>query len=221
MNVLVVNAGSSTLKLSLLAGDDRLVASTVVDPWMDDGDVSGLESFLAGAGQVDAVGHRVVHGGTEFRGPVVVDTGVEAAIEALTSLAPLHHPWALAGMRAVQRVLPDVAAVATFDTAFHATLPPAASMYALPAERNERWGLRRYGFHGLSHAYAARRAAEMLERSPVGLRVVTCHLGAGASLCAVVDGRSVDTTMGFTPVEGCVMATRTCATAAQGCAPSW
>jgi acetate kinase len=207
VNILVVNAGSSTLKLSRLDASDTLVSSTVIDGWDGEADVDGLRSFLEGAA-VDVVGHRVVHGGTEFAGPVVVDGGVEARIHALSSLAPLHQPRALAGIRAVRQVLPGTLEVAAFDTSFHATMPAAASTYALPAEWNRRWGLRRYGFHGLSHAYAARRAAEMLDRPPTGLRVVTCHLGSGASLCAVVDGRSVDTTMGFTPVEGVVMGTR-------------
>jgi acetate kinase len=125
---------------------------------------------------------------------------VEHALRELAALAPLHQPKSLAALDAVGAALPDVPAVACFDTAFHATLPEAASTYALPAEWRERWGIRRYGFHGLSHAWASRRAG--------GGRVVTCHLGAGASLAAVRDGRCVDTTMGFTPLEGLVMATR-------------
>lgn len=153
-----------------------------------------------------AVGHRVVHGGPDLREAAVLDETVVTAIEALTPLAPLHQPRALAGIRAVQAALPGVPAVACFDTAFHATLPPAAATYALPEDWRRRWPLRRFGFHGLSHQYATRRAAELLGGLPA--RVVTCHLGAGASLCAVLDGRSVDTTMGFTPLEGLVMNTR-------------
>ncbi len=126
----------------------------------------------------------------------------------LVDLAPLHQPKSLAALDAVTELLPGLPAVACFDTAFHATLPPAASTYALPAEWRERWGLRRYGFHGLSHAWVARRAPQLLERDPAGLRIVSCHLGAGASLCAINDGTSLDTTMGFTPLEGLVMATR-------------
>jgi acetate kinase len=132
---------------------------------------------------------------------VVVDEHVEAALRDLTALAPLHQPKSLAALDAVRRALPNVPEVACFDTAFHATLPPEAATYALPRAWRERYGVRRYGFHGLSHAYAARAAGD-------ARRVVTCHLGAGASLCAVLDGRSVDTTMGFTPLEGLVMATR-------------
>jgi acetate kinase len=157
---------------------------------------------------VDAVGHRVVHGGTAFSSPVRIDPGVIARLEALTDLAPLHQPKSLAALAAVNAVLPDVPAVACFDTAFHAGMPAAATTYAIPREWRTRWALRKYGFHGLSHAYASRRAAEMVGR-PVGdLRIVTCHLGAGASLAAIRDGRSVDTTMGFTPLDGLVMATR-------------
>jgi acetate kinase len=155
----------------------------------------------------DSTVHRLVHGGSRFRGPVRVDAGVRAALDGLVSLAPLHLPGGLAALDAVTRALPDTPAIACFDTGFHATLPPAAYEYALPLAWRERWGLRRYGFHGLSHAYIARRVPELLGRS--GMRIVSCHLGSGASLCAIdAGGRSVDTTMGFTPLEGLVMATR-------------
>jgi acetate kinase len=131
-----------------------------------------------------------------------------AALRELGDLAPLHQAKSLAALDAVTSARPDCPAVACFDTAFHATISQGAATYALPRAWRERWGLRRFGFHGLSHAYAARRAADLLGRSPEGLRIVTCHLGAGASLAAVKSGRSVDTTMGFTPLEGLVMATR-------------
>jgi acetate kinase len=167
-----------------------------------------LRAAIDRAGPIDAVGHRVVHGGVEFDGPVRADAGVLARIDALSELAPLHQPASVAGLRWLARALPDLPQVACFDTAFHATLPASAATYALPRAWRERWGLRRFGFHGLSHAYAARRAAELLRRPIDGLRIVTCHLGAGASLAAVRGGRSVDTTMGFTPLEGLVMATR-------------
>ena len=206
--VLVVNAGSSSLKLRVLDSGDTVVASADLGAVRNAGDSAQVADAVAGFGAIHAIGHRIVHGGTAFRGPVRIDPGVVARITALTDLAPLHQPKSLAALAAVTEVLPDVPAVACFDTAFHATLPPAASTYALPAPWRRRWELRRYGFHGLSHAYAARRAADMLGRSPRGLRLVTCHLGAGASLAAVLDGHSVDTTMGFTPLEGLVMATR-------------
>jgi acetate kinase len=196
VRVLVVNAGSSSLKLRLLGPDDAIEASPDVAP----DDVAALQDAIGAMPRPDAVGHRVVHGGERFRDAVRIDDDVVAALTALTDLAPLHQPLALAGIAAVGRALPGVPAVACFDTAFHATLPAAARTYALPAHWRERYGLRRYGFHGLSHAYASRRAG-----AP---RVVTCHLGAGASLAAVRDGACVDTTMGFTPMEGLVMATR-------------
>jgi acetate kinase len=143
---------------------------------------------------------------------VHVTAEVRRRLESLTDLAPLHQPKSLAALDAVTEVLPDSPAVACFDTAFHATIPEAAATFALPAEWRARWTLRRYGFHGLSHAYVSRRAAELTGHpgpgAPGGLRVVTCHLGAGASLAAVHGGRSVDTTMGFTPLDGLVMATR-------------
>ncbi|MDF2143789.1 acetate/propionate family kinase [Knoellia sp. p5-6-4] len=203
--VLVVNAGSSSLKLSVLDESDSIVDKHEIDHW-DDGDASVLHS-VAGDWSFDAVGHRVVHG-ADMTDPVVVDDAVRSQIEALTSLAPLHQPRALAGIDAARKAFGDVPSVACFDTAFHGTLPAAASTYAVPAVWRERWPLRRFGFHGLSHAYAAQRTADLLDRPLSSLRIVTCHLGAGASLCAVAGGRSVDTTMGFTPLEGLVMATR-------------
>ena len=165
-------------------------------------------SELEGLEDVDAVGHRIVHGGTEFVEPVVIDAGVVRRLEALADLAPLHQPKSLRALELVEKALPEVPAVACFDTAFHAHLPAAAATYALPREWRARWPLRRFGFHGLSHAYASRRAAELAGAPLEELRMVTCHLGAGASLAAVLGGRSVDTTMGFTPLEGLVMATR-------------
>jgi acetate kinase len=190
LRILVVNAGSSSLKLALLDDDDALLWQRDLAPGDDLGDL----------GAPDAVGHRIVHGGTKYVEPVRIDPGVEADLRALTELAPLHQPKSLDALDAVTNALPATPAVACFDTAFHATIPAAARTYALPRAWRERWDLRRFGFHGLSHAYASRRAD-----AP---RVVVCHLGAGASLCAVRDGRSVDTTMGFTPLEGLVMATR-------------
>jgi acetate kinase len=207
--VAVVNAGSSSLKLRLLGGGDVVAESLDLDPWDGSPDHPELADFLATecAGAA-VVGHRVVHGGTRFSQAVLIDDAVVEAIGELTDLAPLHQPRALAGIAAARRALPDTPAVACFDTAFHAGMPAAATRYALPAAWTERFGLRRFGFHGLSHGYAARRAAQLLDRDPAQLRIVTCHLGAGASLAAVHSGRSVDTTMGFTPLEGLVMATR-------------
>src|SRR6185437_4820683 len=168
-----------------------------------------LEGALgAGLSDAEAVGHRIVHGGERFREPVRIDSSVEHALGELVDLAPLHQPKSLAALRAVSKALPGLPAVACFDTAFHATLPDAAATYALPAAWRDRWRLRRYGFHGLSHSWIAHRVPEMLGVGPAGVRIVSCHLGAGASLCAIAGGRSIDTTMGFTPLEGLVMATR-------------
>ncbi len=249
MRVLVVNTGSSSLKLRMLGPGDRVEATLDLEPW--DGETAGKELVafmdrLGGSADPGAVGHRVVHGGDLFTAPVLIDDGVLAALAGLADLAPLHQARALAAIDTVRGLLPDVPAAACFDTAFHANMPQAAATYALPATWRERFGLRRYGFHGLSHSYASRRAAEMLgapgpgpadragggappgpgasqvNLSQVGssqvgavpprastarLRMVTCHLGAGASLAAVHGGRCVDTTMGFTPMDGLVMAT--------------
>ena len=207
--ILTVNAGSSSLKLRVLDGEDRVLAARDGGPVGDADALRGkLEAVLVEAGPVDATGHRVVHGGSEFDGPALVDPGVEEQLERLADLAPLHNPPAVAAMRALEALRPGLPSVACFDTAFHATIPAAASTYAVPTAWSERWPLRRYGFHGLSHAYASRRAAEWLGRPLSELRLVTAHLGAGASLAAVSGGRSVDTTMGFTTLEGLVMATR-------------
>ncbi|MFH0750960.1 MAG: acetate/propionate family kinase [Chloroflexota bacterium] len=206
--MLVVNAGSSSLKLRVLDASDAVVATADLPAPRGSTGAAAIAAAVAGFGQIRAVGHRIVHGGTRYSGPVLLDDEVEANLRALTDLAPLHQPKSLAALAAVNTVLPDVPAVACFDTAFHAGMPAAATTYAIPPEWRKRWALRKYGFHGLSHAYASRRAAELLGRPVEELRIVTCHLGAGASLAAIRDGRSVDTTMGFTPLDGLVMATR-------------
>ena len=208
MRVLVVNAGSSSLKLSVLEEDDRVAAAKTLPVERGRIDSEPVRAVIESCGLVDAVGHRIVHGGSEFAEPVRIDKSVVRKLDALTDLAPLHQPKSLHALEVVSRALPDVPAVACFDTAFHARMPAAASTYALPREWRMRWDLRRYGFHGLSHEYASGRAAELAEVTTEGFRVVTCHLGAGASLAAVQGGVSVDTTMGFTPLEGLVMATR-------------
>ena len=209
VRVLVVNAGSSSLKLSLLDGEDTVIAARELDAPRARVDPGELEDALRSPlCEADAVGHRIVHGGQRYRQATRVNGALRDALGALVDLAPLHQPKSLAALDAVSAALPDLPAVACFDTAFHATLPPAAATYALPEQWRERWGLRRYGFHGLSHAWVARRAPQLLECDPKALRIVSCHLGAGASLCAIAGGRSLDTTMGFTPLEGLVMATR-------------
>ncbi len=208
MRILVVNAGSSSVKLSLLGeGDAPLEGRELASPRSEVA-APELRELVRGLGPIDAIGHRIVHGGRRFLGPVRIDGEVIAALRELADLAPLHQAKSIAALDAIDGALPDVPAVACFDTSFHAELPAAAATYALPARWRERFGLRRYGFHGLSHSYASRRSAAILRREPRELRVVSCHLGAGASLAAVHGGRSVDTTMGFTPLEGLVMATR-------------
>lgn len=201
MRVLTVNPGSSSLKVSLLDPGDTVVADEA-------GTVHELAGLVADLPKPDAIGVRFVHGGTDFTEPVRVDATVTARLRDLADLAPLHQPASLEALSEITGALPGVPAVACFDTAFHGTLPDEAATYALPREWRERFGLRRYGFHGLSFSYAVRRAGELLGTDPAALRMVVCHLGAGASLCAVADGRSVDTTMGFTPLEGLVMASR-------------
>jgi acetate kinase len=207
VRILVVNSGSSSLKLSVLDGDTAVSSDAMPAP-AGPLDLDLLRTTIRRSGPFHAVGHRIVHGGTEFVDPVRIHDGVVERLEALSDLAPLHQPRSLEALRAVRDVVPEMPAVASFDTAFHARMPAAASTYALPREWRERWNLRRFGFHGLSHAYASRRAAELAGRPVEELRIVTCHLGAGASLSAVAGGVSVDTTMGFTPLDGLVMATR-------------
>ncbi len=228
--VLVLNCGSSTLKAALVGDDGRRMLDLAID---DVGGHSrlqvGSEARAVGAADAGAavalaldefasrgvlaaglaaVGHRVVHGGERYSGPVLVDDSVEAMIASLAPLAPLHNPAALAGIRAARARLGEVPHVAVFDTAFHATLPRRAREYALPRALAARLGIRRYGFHGTSHASVAAAAADWLAADPATLRLVTCHLGAGASVTAVEYGRSIDTSMGLTPLEGVVMATR-------------
>jgi len=180
MDVLVVNAGSTSLKLHLVVGDDS----------------QPVDGFVA----ADAVGHRVVHGGRRFVAPALVDDEVEQAIAALAVLAPLHNRRALDEIRRAREALPAVPQVAVFDTAFHRTMPPEASTYAIPERWREEWDVRRYGFHGISVQWVASQVEAE--------RLVVCHLGGGCSVPAVRDGHSVDTTMGFSPLEGVPMATR-------------
>jgi acetate kinase len=208
MRVLVLNAGSSSLKLSLVDEDDTVVTSREFEAGEGRLDEAQLANAIHDMQGIEAVGHRVVHGGPRYTRSVRIDADVIRYLVTITDLAPLHLPASLAAIASARELLPRTPGVACLDTAFHSRMPSSASTYAIPSDWRLRHGIRRYGFHGFSHAYAARRAAEMLDRSPHDLRVVTCHLGAGASLAAVRGGRSVDTTMGFTPLEGLVMATR-------------
>ena len=213
MRVLVLNAGSSTLKASLVEGETDATDGSVTVDWPaadDDADrVSAvLEEALAQLGSADAVGYRVVHGGARYTLPSRVDDALRAEVERLDRLAPLHNRRAALVMRAAVNRLPDLPHVACFDTAFHATLPEAAWRYALPADWVDAHGIRRFGFHGLSVAWSARRAAELLGRGVSMLGLVVAHLGSGSSVTAVDGGRSAWTSMGYTPSEGLVMGTR-------------
>jgi acetate kinase len=170
--------------------------------------VSDQVGVLQEISEIGAVGHRVVHGGEEFTGSVIIDEKVIASIEKFADLAPLHNPPNLAGIRAAQHYLANTTQVACFDTAFHATIPKVAYMYALPYELYEKYGIRRYGFHGISHRYVARRAAALMGKGKYEINAITCHLGNGCSITAVKNGHSIDTSMGLTPLEGVPMGTR-------------
>jgi acetate kinase len=237
-SALVLNAGSSSLKFSVIALEGRRVRArgevdwagtqprftreldaadphTETVPWSRPGEAArgvlrSLRSAIDGSGEarITVAAHRIVHGGLRFTEPVRVTPEVRQTLAELSALAPLHNPASLEVLDAATAELPEVPQIAIFDTAFHATLGPEAFTYPIPAEWTERWELRRFGFHGLSHAYAALRAAEMLGRPAEGSRVVVAHLGHGASVTAVADGKSVDTSMGFTPLEGLMMGTR-------------
>jgi acetate kinase len=207
VRVLVVNAGSTSVKLRMVEPDHSVSHRLDLGPPAGQAD-PGLARFLGSVGEVDAVGHRVVHGGPDFTGPVIVDGEVRRALDATLELAPLHNPPALHALDQVRRAIPGPPVVACFDTAFHRTLPAEAREYALPAEWVQRWGIRRYGFHGLSCEWALIRSARLLGRPREDLKLVVCHLGGGASVTAIAHGRSMDTTMGFTPTEGLVMASR-------------
>jgi acetate kinase len=213
MPVLVLNAGSSTLKAQLVDPESgRLIRKTTIERIGEAGSTheQAVAQVLSEARSdaVSAVGHRVVHGGEHFTGAVLIDDAVEAAIEACVPLAPLHNPANLAGIRAARRALSGVPHVAVFDTAFHARLPRRASTYAIDPALATEHGIRRFGFHGTSHAYIAELAAKHLQRPLGELRLVTLHLGNGASACAVELGHSTETSMGMTPLEGLVMGTR-------------
>lgn len=207
--VFVVNAGSSSVKYDVLEAESgQSIASGLVERVTDYS--AALASVLAelDAEKIDAVGHRVVHGGSVYSQAVVIEDEVEAEISRLSVLAPLHNPPGLEGIRAARAALPFIPHVAVFDTAFHATLPPAAYTYALDVAVAAEHGVRRYGFHGTSYKYVSARAAEVIGRPLESLRMIVAHLGNGASITAIAGGRSVDTSMGMTPLEGLVMGTR-------------
>ncbi len=217
MKILVLNAGSSSLKYKLFEGDplDTVMTGMVesIRPGGYREAILRMETALKAHGvdslrEVDAIGHRVVHGGERFVESTRIDSEVVDAIEALIPLAPLHNPANLEGIRTARAHAPDVPQVAVFDTAFHQKMPEKAYRYALPKELYTEAGVRRYGFHGTSHGYVARQAAEALGMAPGEANLITLHLGNGASACAIRGGVSVDTSMGMTPLEGLMMGTR-------------
>jgi acetate kinase len=212
--ILVLNCGSSSVKYRLFDGSDTIakgLIERVGEPGGDAPDFAAALRTITGTVDVSglaAVGHRVVHGGPAFSAPTILDDEVVATIERLVPLAPLHNPAALAGIAVARKLLPDLPQVAVFDTAFHATIPPYASTWAIDVTLAERWQIRRYGFHGTSHAYVARHTAALLGRPLSEANIITLHLGNGASACAVRGGRSVATSMGMSPQGGLVMGTR-------------
>ncbi|WP_110251969.1 acetate kinase [Streptohalobacillus salinus] len=236
--VLAINAGSSSLKFQLIEmpeetelakglverigiensvfkleygeEEDKLTTdipnhAKAVEVLLERLQASGVISSLD---EIDGVGHRVVHGGERFSDSVLVTDEVIAEIEKVSELAPLHNPANLTGIRAFKKLLPNVPAIAVFDTAFHQSMPPESYLYSLPYEYYEQFGIRKYGFHGTSHKYVSERAADMLGEPLEKLRLITCHIGNGASVAAIKNGKSIDTTMGFTPLEGVTMGTR-------------
>jgi acetate kinase len=216
--VFVVNSGSSSIKYQVVDLEtSEAVISGLVERIGEPGSAVsdhtvGMSIVLAKLGPLGdnilAVGHRVVHGGSDFAGPTLITDDVERDIESLSRLAPLHNPPNLLGIRAARRALPDVPHVAVFDTAFHQTMPPAAYTYAVPTDIAEEYKVRRYGFHGTSHKFVSEQAASMLGKPLAEVRTIVLHLGNGASVTAVDGGKSVDTSMGLTPLQGLVMGTR-------------
>ena len=183
--------------------DHTVAVKMVIDALLDSN-----HGVVSSAREINAVGHRVVHGGEYFANSVIITPEVKAAIEKCTDLAPLHNPANLIGIDACEKIMPGVPQVAVFDTAFHQTMPERAYLYALPYEYYEKYKIRRYGFHGTSHRFVSEEAAKMINRPLEESKIITCHLGNGGSICAVRNGKSIDTSMGFTPLEGLVMGTR-------------
>jgi len=214
MKIGVINAGSSSLKFRIIeTGTKRVFLSEIVENIGEEGSEiknhhDALESLDVDFSLLDAIGHRVVHGGEEFSRGVLIDDSVEESIEKLIALAPLHNRANLEGIRIARKKVPSIPQVAVFDTAFHTTMPKEASLYALPYEMYEKHHIRRYGFHGTSHSYVMKEAACTLLKDVNSVNLITLHLGNGASICAIKDGKSIDTSMGFTPLEGLMMGSR-------------
>jgi len=214
MRILVINSGSSSIKYKLFIMPQELSLSEgIIEHIGEKGfgikdHYMGLKIVLGKLRYVDAVGHRVVHGAEKFKKPILINASVLRKIRQCSCLAPLHNPANLAGIWACKKLLPGIRQVAVFDTAFHQTLPDYAYIYGLPYEYYKRFGIRKYGFHGTSHQYVASEAARRLNKPMSKLKIITCHLGNGCSITAIDRGRCIDTSMGFTPLEGLIMGTR-------------
>ena len=209
MRVAVINSGSSTLKFKLFEMPSAKVLHEELLEFKSGNTIAQeIEKLDVDFSKVDVIGHRVVHGGEKFVEPVVIDEVVMEAIEALIPLAPLHNGANLAGIKEIKEKFSHIPQIAVFDTAFHASLKKEAYLYALPYELYEKEQIRRYGFHGTSHSYLLKETAKKLAKAPEKTNIITLHLGNGASVCAIKNGNSIDTSMGFTPLEGLVMGTR-------------
>jgi acetate kinase len=214
MKILVINSGSSSVKYKLFEmPGERLLSKGAIEHIGEEGSefrnhYSGLKIILEKIKLVEAVGHRVVHGAEDFNKPALVDERVIKGIKKCSAIAPLHNPANLSGILACQKLLPGVKQVVVFDTAFHQTIPEHACIYGLPYDYYQKLRVRKYGFHGTSHQYVAGEASRILNKPAHKLKLITCHLGNGSSITAVNGGKSVDTSMGYTPLEGLVMGTR-------------
>ncbi|MCM8797039.1 MAG: acetate kinase [Candidatus Omnitrophica bacterium] len=214
MKILVINSGSSSIKYKLFdMPKERVISKGIIEHIGEKGSevkdhYFGLKIILSKIDSVSAVGHRVVHGAEAFHKPVLINNAVISKIRRCCNIAPLHNPANLAGILACKKLLPGTKQIAVFDTAFHQSIPDYAYIYGLPFEYYRRFGIRRYGFHGTSHEYVANEAARLLKKPLKKLKIITCHLGNGCSIAAVYHGKSVDTSMGFTPLEGLIMGTR-------------
>ena len=214
MQVAVINAGSSSLKCKVIEMDTKsILARKEIEHIGEEGSFiqtheEALDALGIDFSDVEVVGHRVVHGGEQLQESCIIDADVLQSIEALIPLAPLHNPANIEGIKALQKKLPNIPHIAVFDTAFHTTMPKEAYVYALPYELYQKEGIRRYGFHGTSHSYLTKEAAKILGKRVEELNLITLHLGNGASACAIKNGKSIDTSMGFTPLEGLVMGSR-------------
>ncbi len=218
MKIAVVNSGSSSLKFKLFDVDENLVLVNILIEEIGksvknhhealEQIILELKSKNIELNTLDAIGHRVVHGGEEFCKPILIDDGVVEKIRELIPLAPLHNPSNLEGIIVIRKIAPKVKQIAVFDTAFHSTMPIESYLYAIPYNMYEKYKIRRYGFHGTSHSYVAKQSAKLLNKKLDVINLITLHLGNGASVCAIKNGKSMDTSMGFTPLEGLVMGSR-------------